>query len=158
MPKVLVVYYSRTGNTKKMAELITEGVQQTGVDVDLKKIADVNVDDLVGYDAVVMGSPTYYGGPAHQIRKLIDESVKFHGRLAGKIGGSFTSSANIGGGNETTILNILNAWLVHGMVVIGISSGDHYGPVSINSVDDRSSQICKDYGSKIGNLAKKLFP
>ncbi|MCD6459191.1 flavodoxin domain-containing protein [bacterium] len=158
MPKILVIYYSRTGNTKKMAELITQAIEQTGAEAELKQVADVNVDEIIEYDAIVMGSPTYYGAPAYQIRKLIDESVKFHGKLAGKIGGAFSSSANIGGGNETTILNIINAWLVHGMVVIGISSGDHYGPVSINAVDDRSSLICKNYGNKIGNLAKKLFP
>jgi multimeric flavodoxin WrbA len=63
------------------------------------------------------GSPTYYGTMAWELKKLLDESVKFHGKLRGKVGGAFTSSANVGGGNETTVLDILKALLIHGMVV-----------------------------------------
>jgi NAD(P)H dehydrogenase (quinone) len=82
--------------------------------------------------------------------------VAFHGQLEGKVGGAFASSANIGGGNETTILAILEALLIHGMVVQGTSSGDHYGPVAIGRPDTRASGQCTAYGERVAALAKRL--
>jgi len=157
MQKILIIYYSKTGNTEKMAQIVAEGVKEENVEVDLKNVEDVEVEELLNAHGIIIGSPTYYGLPAWQIKKLLDDSVKFHGKLTGKVGGAFTSSANIGGGNETTILAIINAMLIHGMVVQGTSSGDHYGPVSINSPDSRASKQSKDLGKRIAQLVKKLF-
>ena len=106
MTKALVVYYSRSGNTKKMAEAIAKGIEKEGVEVDLKEVKDVNAEELLKYEGIVIGSPTYYGSMAYQIKKLFDESVEFHGSLDGKVAAAFSSAANIGGGNETTILDI----------------------------------------------------
>jgi len=156
MAKVLVLYYSRTGNTKKMAELIGEGVKKESADVDVKDVKEIKVEALLNYDGIIIGSPTYYGTLAAEIKKFLDESVKFHGQLEGKVGGAFSSSANIGGGNETTILSIIEAMLIHGMVVQGNSSGDHYGPVSIGAPDDRVKKQCRELGSRIARLVKKL--
>jgi len=75
----------------------------------------------------VAGSPTDYGHMAAELKKFIDDSMKFHGKLSGKVGGAFASSANVGGGNETTVRSILDAWLIHGMIVEGTAHGDHYG-------------------------------
>jgi NAD(P)H dehydrogenase (quinone) len=156
MSKILIAYYSRTGNTQKMAEEIAAGAQEAGGEVDLLSIDNVTVDSLLSYDAVVLGSPDYYGGMASNIKKLLDDSVKLHGQLAGRIGGAFSSAANIGGGNETTILGMLQALLVHGMVVPGVAIGDHYGPVSINAPDERAIRQCRKYGGMIAELAKKV--
>jgi len=154
---MLVAYHSRGGNTKKMAELVAEGASSVeGVEVDLKPVAEVKAEHLVGYDAILLGSPTYYGLPAANIKKLLDDSVAYHGQLEGKVGGAFASSANIGGGNETTIIAILEALLIHGMVVQGTSAGDHYGPVAIGAPDKRAAEQCKAYGGRAANLAKKL--
>jgi len=127
MPKVLIVYYSRTGNTKEMAELIAEGVRRENeVEVEVKAVQDTKVEELLDFDGIVIGSPTYYGSMAAEVKKLIDDSVKFHGELEGKVGGAFSSSGGIAGGNETTITDILQALLIHGMVVQGTPNGDHY--------------------------------
>ena len=155
MQKVLVVYYSRGGNTRKMAELISEAVKNEGLDVALKDVKDVKADDLLKYDGLIVGSPTYYGSMAAEIKKLFDDSVKFHGKLDGKIGAAFSSSRNIAGGNETTILDILNAMLIHGMIIQGDYSGDHYGPVAIDSPDERSTKECLRLGSRFAKLVKK---
>jgi len=155
MLKALVVYYSQSGNTKKMAESVAEGIQKEGIDVVLKEVKDTLVDELLAYDAILIGSPTYYGTMAAEIKKLFDESVKFHGKLDGKIGGAFSSSANIAGGNETTILDILNAMLIHGMIIQGDYSGSHYGPVAIGAPDARSTKECLRYGSRIAKLLKR---
>lgn len=157
MSSALIVYYTRSGNTKKMAELIAEGVESEGVSAQLRNVKDVSVDELLKFDAIIIGSPTYYGSMAAEIKKLIDDSVKFHGKLDGKIGGAFASSANIAGGNETTILDILNAMFIHGMIVQGDWQGDHYGPVAIGLPDARSAKECRRYGSRLAVLTKKII-
>ncbi len=157
MPKVLICYYTRTGNTEKMAEKIAEVLEGEGLNVDSKKAEDTNIEELLDYECLIFGSPTYYGSMAWPLKKLLDESVKFHRKLQGKVGGAFSSSANVGGGNETTILDILKALLIHGMVVQGEPIGDHYGPVSIGPPDQRAMKCCERYAQTIATLVKRLF-
>ena len=156
MAKALVIYYSRTGNTKKMAESVAEGIKNEGMEVVIKEVKDVDAGELLKYDAIAIGSPTYYGTMAAQIKKLLDDSVKFHGKLDGKVGASFASSANVGGGNETTILDILNAMLIHGMIIQGDPQGDHYGAVAIGAPDSRATKQCVRLGNRIVKLVKRL--
>jgi NAD(P)H dehydrogenase (quinone) len=156
MAKALVVYYSRSGNTKKMAQVITDAINKEGVEATLKDVKDVGADELLKYEAIVVGSPTYYGSMSSEIKKLFDDSVKFHGKLDGKIGAAFASSANIAGGNETTILDILNAMLIHGMIIQGDPQGDHYGPVAIDEPDSRATKECLRLGARVAKLVKKL--
>ena len=156
MAKGIVIYYSRSGNTKEMAELIAAGMNEAGLATDCKSVEKVKADDLLGYDAIIVGSPTYYGHMAGQIKELFDQTVKFHGRLDGKVGGAFSSSANIGGGNETTVMGIIEAMLISGMIVQGDPQGDHYGPVSIGKPDERVKKQCIRRGKRIAELAKKL--
>jgi len=156
MAKGLVIYFSRTGNTKKMAELVAEGIKNEGLEAVLKEAKDVDSEELLEYDAIAIGSPTYYGTMATQIKGIFDDSVKFHGKLEGKIGASFASSANVGGGNETTVLDILNAMLIHGMIIQGDPQGDHYGVVSVGAPDSRVTKQCLRLGSRIAKLVKRL--
>lgn len=153
MPKVLIIYFTESGNTKKMAEYIAEGMRkEEDIKVEVKPVNEANIDELPSADGIIIGSPTYYGSMAAEIKRFIDESIKYHGKLEGKIGGAFSSSANIGGGNETTVLDILKAFLIHGMIVQGTSKGDHYGPVAIGMPDDRSRKLCTEYGQRIARL------
>lgn len=156
MAKALIMYYSKGGSTKKMAEFVAEGFKKEAVEAELKDVVQVDPGELLNYDAIVIGSPTYYGTMAAQIKKLLDETVSFHGKLDGKVGGAFSSSANIAGGNETTILDILNAMLIHGMIIQGDPQGDHYGAVSIGAPDPRSTKECLRMGSRLARLTKKL--
>ena len=158
MASVLIVYYSLTGNTEKMANAIEKAIKDEGVNVVKKKVEETQVDELLKYDGIIIGTPCYYGTMAWQIKKFLDESVKFHGKLAGKVGAAFTSSAKIGGGNETAILSILEALLIHGMVVQGEPRGDHYGPVAINAPDKRALECCTRLAKNVASLVKKLFP
>ena len=155
MSKAIVIYYSRSGNTKKMAEAVLQGLSKEGIDTVLKAVSEVEVDELLQYGAIIIGSPTYYGSMCFEVKKLLDESVKFHGKLDGKIGAAFSSSANIGGGNETTILDILNAMLIHGMIIQGDPQGDHYGPVAIGAPDARAAKQCVRLGSRVAQLLKR---
>lgn len=156
MSSVLIVYYSRTGNTEKMANAIEKAIKDDGINVVKKKVEEIHVDELLKYDGIIIGTPCYYGTMAWQIKKFHDESVKFLGKLSGKVGAAFTSSANIGGGNETAILSILEALLIHGMVVQGEPRGDHYGPVAINAPDKRALECCERMAKNVAKLVKKL--
>jgi len=156
MAKAIVVYYSRSGNTKEMAEIIAKAMNEADLKTECKSVDKVKADDLPGYDAIVIGSPTYYGQMAGPIKELVDDLVSRHGALNGKVGGAFSSAANIGGGNETTIMGIIEAMLIAGMIVQGDPQGDHYGPVSIGKPDDRVRQQCVRRGQRIAELTKKL--
>lgn len=156
MAKGLVVYYSRTGNTKQMAEIVSKSMNEAGLSTECKSVDKTSVADLLTADAIVVGSPTYYGLMSFEIKKLFDDSVSKHGQLDGKIGAAFSSSANVGGGNETTIMAILQMMLIHGMTIQGDAKGDHYGPVSIGKPDTRVESLCKRQGQRIAELAKKL--
>ena len=156
MAKAIVVYYSRSGNTKKMAEIIAKAMNESDLPTECKSVDKVKPEDLLGFDAIVVGSPTYYGHMASPLKQLFDELVSSHGQLDGKVGAAFTSAANIGGGNETTIMGIIEAMLINGMVVQGDPEGDHYGPVSIGKPDQRVERQCARRGQRIAELTRKL--
>jgi len=156
MPKVLIIYYSRTGNTSAMATAVEEGVKSEGLTVQLKDVKDVSPRELLEYEGIIIGSPTYYGTMAGQIKLLLDESVKYHGKLAGKVGGAFSSSGILGGGNETTVLDILKALLIHGMIIQGSPMGPHYGPVAIGKPDTGNRNQCIELGKSVAQLVKRL--
>jgi NAD(P)H dehydrogenase (quinone) len=156
MIKIVVIYYSRSGNTEQMAEFVAEGARQAGAEVVLKRVKDTDVKELKDADGIILGSPTYYGHSSGAMRTFLDKTVGLHGQLSGRVGGAFTSSHNIGGGNETTVLDLLHALLVHGMVVQGAVEGDHYGPVSIGAPDRRSETQCRELGKRVAVLANKL--
>ena len=157
MAKGIVIYYSRTGNTKEMAEIIAEAMNQAELPTECKSVDKVKAEDLLAFDAIVVGSPTYYGHMAGPIKQLFDDAVTFHGQLDGKVGAAFSSAANIGGGNETTIMGIIEAMLIAGLVVGGDPQGDHYGPVSVGKPDQRVRQQCKRRGQRIAELTAKLL-
>lgn len=157
MASGLVLYYSRSGNTKAMAKAIVDAMNSAGVSTACKSVSEVATEDLLKVDAIVVGSPTYYGRAAAPLAQLFDETVSKHGKLDGKVGGAFSSSANIGGGNETTICEINNMLLIHGMIIQGDPQGDHYGPVSIGKPDSRVLEQCTRRGQRIAALTKRLF-
>jgi NAD(P)H dehydrogenase (quinone) len=157
MAKGIVIYYTRSGNTKEMAELIAGSMNESDLPTECKSVDKVKAEDLLKYDAIVIGSPTYYGQMAAPLKELIDETVSHHGALDGKVGAAFSSAANIGGGNATTVMGILEAMIIEGMVVQGDPMGDHYGPISIGKPDERVKEQCIRRGKRIAKLTKMLI-
>jgi NAD(P)H dehydrogenase (quinone) len=153
---VLIVYHSRSGNTEKMAREVARGVESAGLEAKLKPVAEASIDDLLVADGIILGSPTYYGSMAGEMKSFLDSSARHHRKLSGKAGGAFTSSALIGGGNETTLLSMITALLIHGMAVQGTSTADHYGPVAIGAPDDKVLAGCRELGVRVANLARAL--
>lgn len=142
---MLIVYYSGTGNTRKMAEEIGEGARSVGVNVEILRAEECNIEDLASADGVVIGSPTYFSNVAWQVKKLIDESISLYGgrRLKGKVGGCFTSSGTRRDGEECIRMIELAFGYHHGMKMIpGIirASGDD---------EEKVSRICREYGEEI---------
>lgn len=152
MPKVLIIYYSRTGTTETMAEDIASAMKKEGVDVDLRKVEDVNAGDLLNYDGIIMGSPTYYGTMAAEMKKLIDETVEYHGKLDGKMGAAFATAAV--SGFETTVFSILEAMLVHGMIIQGNPAGSHYGAVTVSEAPIADNDWCSNFAKRASDLVR----
>lgn len=153
MAKVLIVYYSRTGHTKKMAEMIAEALQNEDVDTVLKSVSEASVDEVREYNGLILGSPTYYGTVAAELKKFIDDSVKYHGKLDGMVGGAFATSAVTG--HETTLMSIIEALLIHGMIVQGDPIGHHYGPVAVGRVEDAEKR-CQRFAQRFAQLVHRL--
>lgn len=107
-------------------------------------------------DGIIMGSPTYYGQISAKLKALIDESVKIHGELEGKVGATFTSSGGTATGAETTLLSIINVMLVHGMIVHGRAEDKHYGAAAVEKPNKKELEYCRELGKRTATLVKKL--
>jgi len=156
MAKILIIYQSKTKNTASMAEAVEEGIKKEGVEVVRKRIKDASLEDLLEPDGIIIGSPTYFGATTAEIKAFIDKSIKYFGKLEGKVGAAFASSGDLGGGAETAILDILRGFLVHGMIVPGFTSGGHYGPVSVGAPSKERKKVCREFGARVAKLVKRL--
>ena len=145
MSKILILYYSSYGHTGKMAEAIAEGARGGSADVDIKRVPETapdevvkaagfqhdenhpvaQVDDLRGYDAIVVGSPTRYGRMTSQMAAFWDQTGALwqEGALVGKVGAAFTSTASQHGGQETTLFSIITNLLHQGLTIVGLDYG-----------------------------------
>lgn len=139
-----------------MAEAVAEGAKNAGAEVTLSDVKECDPKQLLDYDGIIAGSPTYYGILAGEMKDFFDRSVKYHGKLEGKVGGAFASAMAPGGGNETTVITILQMMLVHGMVVQGKTRKNHYGAVAINAPDEEEKEECRQVGTRVATLAEKL--
>jgi NAD(P)H dehydrogenase (quinone) len=156
MKKIAIIFDTKSGNTRKMAEFIARGVKESGVETDIINVKDADVKFLPEYDGIIIGSPVYFGQPTSAIKDFIDKSIIHFKKLDGKVGGAFSSSGGIGGGNETAIRSMLDSLLIHGMIIKGYVNGGHYGPVSIGAPDERVERECREYGAMIVALCLKL--
>jgi NAD(P)H dehydrogenase (quinone) len=136
-----------------MAKEVERGAKEEGVETKLKKASDREMEDLKWADGIIIGSPTYFGSPAQEIKAIIDESVKIRGELENKVGAAFSSSRHRAGGRETTMLSILQAMLVLGMVVCGDPLSSLVGTTVRHQMVRRMSKREKNAGS----LGKELL-
>ncbi len=197
MARVLVLYYSAYGHIEAMANAVAEGAKSAGAEVVVKRVPELvpeevakashfkldqaapvaTVDELEEYDAIVVGAGTRFGTVASQMRNFWDQTggLWFNGKLVGKVGSVFTSSATQHGGQESTILGFIPTLLHHGMVVAGlpyafqgqmgvdeIKGGSPYGASTITDGDGsrQPSKVELDaarfQGAHVAKLAAKL--
>jgi len=157
MARILIIYDSKTGHTARMARAVAQGARKIrGVDVVVKRVQKASLGDLLKADAIVLGSPTYYGQMSARLKAFIDQSVKIHGQLEGKVGAAFTSSGGTATGAETTLLSILQAMLIHGMIVQGRAKDKHYGAAAVESPGKKELESCHELGRRVATLALNL--
>jgi NAD(P)H dehydrogenase (quinone) len=157
LAKILIVYDSKTGNTQSMAKAIARGAQEAGIiDTAVRKVEETANSDLLGADGIIMGSPTYFGQMSAKVKAIIDASIGVHGQLTGKVGGAFTSSGGTASGGETTLLSIVQAMLIHGMIVWGRADDKHYGVAVTGKPSKEDLAECEELGKRVAELVLKL--
>jgi len=155
MSKVLVLYYSSYGHIEAMASAVAQGVREAGAQVDIKRVPELvpeeiaraayfkldqaapiaKVDDLPGYDAIIVGACTRFGRMPSQMANFLDQAggLWMRGALNGKIGGAFTSTATQHGGQEATLFSIITNLMHFGMVIVGLDYG-HAGQMTLGEI------------------------
>ena len=143
MKNVLVCYLSRTGNTKKMAEFLAEGVRMTGNTAELKKISEIKSGkDFEGYDGFVFGCPTYHRDITEGMKRFLFMAEE--AKLVGKIGGAFGSFTH-SGESATMIYDTMLYVFKMDMVDLGaLDLKEHLLET------DEGVHACQDYGKAIG--------
>lgn len=156
---VLVLYYSKGGNTRKLAEAITEGIDQVdGVEAFLCHTRDVTKDEFVSADGLIVGSPVYFGTMAAQLKQVLDDHVGIRRKMENKVGAAFTTSADPSGGKETTMMSIIQALLIYGMIIVGdpLAATGHYGTSCVGAPDDDTRENGRKLGQRVAGLVKQL--
>jgi len=199
MAKVLVLYYSSYGHIEQMADAVAEGARSAGAEVDIRRVAETapqavieaahfktdtahalieSPDALADYDAIIVGAPTRFGRMPSQMASFWDTTggLWFTGKLIGKVGGAFTSTASQHGGQETTLFSIITNLLHHGMTIVGLDygfqgmvgvkevhGGTPYGASTLSDGDGSRQPSSVDLdgaryqGKRIAETAAKLF-
>lgn len=119
--RVLIAYYSLTGNTEKMAQGVVEGAKRIpGTAVDLKKVDEITKEDLASADGIILGCPAYYGTIPGRMKVLIDDwSWKMKVDFTDKVGGAFSTGGGQAGGKEFVVVSLVMFMLNNRMVVAG---------------------------------------
>jgi NAD(P)H dehydrogenase (quinone) len=157
--QILVMYYTRTGNTKKLAEAIAKGVQEVdGVKCVLKEASEVGKEDFLESDGIIAGSPVYFGTMAAELKEVFDRLIGTRRRMEGKVGAAFATAADPTGGKETTIMSIFQAMLIYGMIVMGdpMDATGHYGVACTRAPDRKTRENAAKLGKRVALMAKKL--
>ena len=199
MSKLLVLYYSTWGHVERIAQEVAEGARAVaGTQVTLKRVPEsmppetaaaihaktdqaapvAEPDELGDYDAIIFGTPTRFGNMCGQMRNFLDRTGNLwqQGKLVGKIGSVFASTATQHGGQETTITSFHTTLLHHGMIVVGvpyacagltnmdeISGGTPYGATTLSKGDGsrmpsaNELSIARYQGQHVAAIAKKMF-
>ncbi len=157
--QVLVLYYSKGGNTRKLAEAIAEGAGSVeGVTSVLKHTDDVTKEDFVDSGGIIAGSPVYFGIMAAQMKKVFDEFIGARKKMEGKVGAAFATSGDLSGGKETTMMSIIQCLMIYGMVIAGdpLSATGHYGTSCVGAPDETTRENGSKLGQRVAELVKKL--
>jgi NAD(P)H dehydrogenase (quinone) len=197
MTKVLILYYSSYGHVETMAWAEADGVRTGGGEAVVKRVPELvpldiarqsgfkldqpapvaTVDELPQYDAIIFGSPTRFGSVTGQMRNFLDQAggLWAEGKLVGKVGSAFTSTATQHGGQESTILTFIPTLMHFGMVVVGlpysfqgqmglneILGSSPYGAATISGTDGKRQpsaielEAARFQGRHVAMIAAKL--
>lgn len=156
---VLVLYYSKGGNTRKLAEHIAEGAGQVdGVDVVLRHTKEVTQEEFAAADGLIVGSPVYFGTMAAQLKQVLDDGIGVRKKMENKVGAAFATSGDLSGGKETTMMSIIQALLIYGMVIVGdpLAATGHYGTACVGTPDAAAGENARKLGRRVAELVRRL--
>jgi NAD(P)H dehydrogenase (quinone) len=197
MTRVLVLYYSSYGHTETMAGAVAEGAREAGAEVTIKRVPELvpedvarqsgfkldqsapiaTVDELADYDAIIFGVPTRFGNMSSQMKNFLDQAggLWASGKLVGKVGAAFTSTATQHGGQESTLLSTHTVLLHLGFIIVGlpyswagqmgvkeVTGGSPYGASTITDSDgsrqpsDNELAGARFQGRHVAQIAAKL--
>lgn len=157
--QILILYFSKGGNTRKLAEAISEGVEKVeGVSAVLKNTDEVTKEDFVNSHGIIAGSPVYFGLMAAELKTVFDKFVGVRRKMEDKIGAAFATSGDPSGGKETTMMSIIQAMLIYGMIVVGdpLSATGHFGVSCVGAPDNEVKNYGMKLGQRVAELAKRL--
>jgi NAD(P)H dehydrogenase (quinone) len=157
--KVLVLYYSKGGNTRQLAEAVAEGAGQVdGVEVALRHTKDVTRDEFAAADGLIAGSPVYFGTMAAELKQVLDDFVGVRRKMENKIGAAFATAGDASGGKETTMMSIIQALLIYGMIIVGdpLSATGHYGTSCVGAPDQKTAENGRQLGRRVAETVKKM--
>jgi len=149
---ILIAFYSRNGSTEALAKAMAEAASAEGAEVRLRRAREVVSDEVMGMapgwrenaarmneqyaapssedaewaDGIIFGSPTRFGNVSSELKAYVDSlgGLWFQGKLVGKAGSAFTSTATPHGGNESTILSMYNFMAHLGLIIVPLGYGD----------------------------------
>ena len=197
MAKVAVIYYSATGNVHALANAVGEGAKAVGAVVRVRQVEEIasemlisqnqhwgrhraavhneptaTLDDLEWADGIAFGTPTRFGNVAAQLKQFIDQAGRLwqEGRLADKVGTSFTSSQTTHGGQESTILALNNTLYHWGAIVLPLGytvhevfngGGNPYGASftsghSVDGPDEDTRLVARAQGARLARVARAI--
>lgn len=164
--RILVLYFSRDGHTKTMAELVAEGAGSVApAEVRVKTVAEATADDLIWCDGLAAGSPTHMGTIAWEMKQWWDVTAQpLWSKVDGKIGCAFTSSGGLAGGGELTCLALQIVMMNYGMLVFGVTDyvapGQtlHYGAVCAGPPrNEGEREACRRLGRRLSEWVATLI-
>lgn len=163
--KLAIIYFSKTGQTKEMAEIIARGMGKAGSEARIFSVDEpIDEEYLQECGGIVFGSPTYMATSAWRINQwLLEDSHNVS--LAGKLGGGFATAHYAQGGSDSAILSMLGVLLVKGMLVYSSGSAFgqpfiHHGPVALDAVGSHyedSKELFEIFGQRFAEKALELF-
>jgi NAD(P)H dehydrogenase (quinone) len=156
--KVLVLYFTKGGNTAKLAQSIAEGIEAGGAEAVIKTTANVTKDDFLDAAGVIAGSPVYFGVMAAELKRIFDEFVSTRRKMENKVGAAFATGGHHTGGKETTMMSIIQCLLIYGMIIAGdpMDASGHYGVGCVGAPDDSAASDGFKLGKRVAELCARL--
>jgi NAD(P)H dehydrogenase (quinone) len=157
--QILILYYSSSGNTEKVAQAIASGAKEVPDVTCVVKAADeVKPDDFLAADGIIAGSPVYFGTMAAELKAVFEKFVGLRSKMVDKVGAAFATSGDASGGKETTLMSIIQAMLINGMIIVGdpLDATGHYGVSCVGLPDKSTIANAAKLGRRVALLVKKL--
>jgi NAD(P)H dehydrogenase (quinone) len=157
--RILVMYHSKSGCTKMMADLVAEGAAGVpDAEVRLKAVAEATADDLAWCDGVAVGSPTHMGTIAWEMKRWWDVVAQpLWPKIEGKIGCAFTSSGGLAGGGELTCLALQIVLMNYGLLVFGIPDYVYGAVCAGRPRNDGEREACRRLGRRLSEWVQTLI-